>query len=100
MQIIKLRNGAEEAASLVMVTMMSFNRLVEEKPIVAYELVTLCRDPNHQLFGKTGDDLAALSLVQKSSDGYIVHNSVRNIVLSAAEGDGFDMQFVSPVAAQ
>jgi hypothetical protein len=53
-----------------------------------------CRDQKHQFFGKSGEDLKALSLVQ--NDGSI-HESVRNIVLSAAKGDGLAMKFQSPI---
>ncbi len=95
MKVLKLRNGSEEAPPLVSVTMVSLERLFQEKPIVAYELRELCKNPAHKLFGKAGDDLKALNLVQP--DGR-VHDSIRNIVLSAFEGEGLEMHMVSPVA--
>lgn len=97
MNVLKLRNGAEEAEPLVKVTMLSLQRLFQEKPIVAYELRELCKNPQHQLFGNAGNDLKALNLVQE--DGRI-HDSIRNIVLSAFEGEGLGMTMISPVATE
>lgn len=62
---------------------------------MAYELVMKCRDKNHQLFGNTGERLKKLRLIEE--DGSI-HGSIRNIVLSSAEGEGLEMTFKSPVA--
>jgi|688.fasta_scaffold817402_3 hypothetical protein len=93
MQTVTLKNGAEEALPLVTVTMMSLRTLMEQNPIVFYELVTKCRDSNHRFFGNTGDSLKQLGLVQA---GEHIHDSVRNIVLSAVKGDGFDMSLGSP----
>ncbi len=95
MKTVQLKNGAEEAASLVNIAMNSITTLLKSKPIVVYELVMKCRDSNHELFGKSGEDLRELSLIE--ADGS-VHSSIRNIVLSAASGDGLDMVFSSPIA--
>jgi hypothetical protein len=95
MNMLKLKNGSEEAEPLVRVTMFSLKQLFETKPIVAYELRELCKNSAHKLFGNSGDDLKALSLVQ--SDGR-VHDSIRNIVLSAFDGEGLAMCMISPVA--
>jgi hypothetical protein len=91
---MKLKNGSEELDGLVGVTMMSVRRLTQTHPIAFYELVMLCRDPKHKLFGNTGQALNDLSLVTNGQ----VHDSIRNIVLSAIEGEGMDMTLVSPVA--
>lgn len=63
--------------------------------IVLYELVACCRDRNHQPFGNAGEKLAALEL--RREDGTI-HESIRNIVLSAASGEGLDLTLGSPLA--
>lgn len=94
MKAVTLKNGSEEANVLVTVTMMSLRRLMKEKPIIFYELVMKCRDSNHQFFGKDCQDLERLNLVQP--DGR-VHDSIRNIVLSAAIGDGLEMRLGSPI---
>jgi len=54
-----------------------------------------CRDETHKLFGNTGEVLKKLGLVQ-DDDG--VHTSIRNVVLSAVEGEGLGLILDSPVA--
>ena len=95
METIKLRNGAEEARPLVAVMMMSLEHLMDERPLALYDLVMRCRDRNYQFFGDNAKYLQDLSMV--GSDGSI-HDSIRNIVLSAVRGDGMDMILGSPVA--
>ncbi len=102
-ETVILKNGAEEAKPLVVVTMMVLNRLMDEgKAMVVYELVELCKNPEHQPFGRTGEDLEKLSLASKNqrpaTNLYDVHGSTRNIVLSAVSGEGLDLCLVSPVA--
>ncbi len=99
METVTLKNGAEEALPLVNVTMFGLRNLMTEKPIVLYELAQLCRNPKHQPWGQTGEDLLALSLVGKANDGWQVHDSIRNIVLSAVEGDGLELTLGNPIAA-
>jgi len=95
MKTLVLKNGSEEAEPLVKVTMMSLRNLMETNLIAFYELVCLCRDGKHQLFGNTGEVLGKFSLVSNGQ----VHDSIRNIVLSAAEGEGLDMRLTNPVVA-
>jgi len=90
---MKLKNGSEELDGLVGVTMMSIRKLTETHPIAFYELVMLARDPKHKLFGNTSQILSNLALVTNGQ----VHDSIRNIVLSAVEGSGMDMTLGSPV---
>lgn len=94
METTILKNGAEEAVSLVTVCMMSLEDLIKENPIALYELVMKCRDRNH-VFGNAGELLEQRKLVQ--SDGQ-PHDSIRNVVLSAIEGDELDMRLTSPIA--
>ena len=97
-ETVKLKNGTEEARPMVAVTMFALNGLMEEgKVIVLYELVQLCRNRDHVPWGKTGEDLKALSLIE-NRDGWHVHDSIRNIVLSAAKGEGLEMSIGNPVA--
>ncbi len=104
-ETVKLKNGTEEARPLVGVTMMSIRGLMGDLehggPIALYELVEICKDRDHKPFGNTGDKLAALSLATPiaNSDGrFQVHNSIKNIVLSAVEGEGMEMSVGDPVA--
>lgn len=94
MDIVRLKNGAEEAESLVVVTMISLDHLIATDVIAFYELVQLCKNPQHKLSGNTGDTLRGLNLVRRDEG---IHDSIRNIVLSATSGDGLDMALGSPI---
>lgn len=94
METVILRNGAEEAKPLVAVTMLSLGHLMDERPLALYDLVMKCRDRNYQFFGDNEEHLKSLNIVDR--DGSI-HTSIRNIVLSAADGDGLAMVIRSPV---
>lgn len=100
MEVVTLKNRAEEVLPLVNVTMFGLRTLMAEKPIVLYELVMLCRDRTHRLWGKTSDELLALGFIEKHNDSVQVHDSIRNIVLSAVEGDGPEMTLGNPVARE
>lgn len=93
-ETVTLKNGAAEFKPLVTVTMSSLRSLLQDKPIVFYELVMKSRDPNHKFFGRSGNDLKVLSLVQADER---IHDSIRNIVLSSAEGEGLEMVLTSPI---
>ena len=93
MEMLTLKNGAEEPKPLVLSVTMSLQKIFEDNPIVAYELVTMCREAGHKFFGDSEEVLKAWGLVQP--DGK-VHESIRNIVLSAVQGDGLNMVLGSP----
>ena len=95
METVILRNGAEEAKPLVVVMMLCLERLMDERPLALYDLVMRCRDRNYQFFGDNEDYLKNLKLVEQ--DGSI-HDSTRNVILSAADGDGLDMVLRSPLS--
>lgn len=98
MNLVKLKNGTEEVEPVVKVVMMNLSALWEEGlpgVLAVYDLVERCRDSNYQFFGSNEQKLKELALVE--SDGRI-NNSIRNIVLSAAQGTGREMQIGSPVA--
>lgn len=98
METVRLRNGAEEASVLVRLMMWQLGELFKTQPIHFYELVMLCRDPAHRLFGATADDLAAMKLVTPVEGRPAqVHDSIRNIVLSAVDGEDFEMVLRNPV---
>ncbi len=94
MEVLVLKNGTKEAEWLVKTTMILLEDLIKSNSVAFYELTMKCRDSEHQFFGKTAELLKELALVQ--GDG-TVHDSTRNIVLSAVEGDGLKMKLVSPV---
>lgn len=98
METIVLKNGATEAttlvATVVATVMVSLESLMKSKPMAVYELNELCKDRNHKIFGNLGSDLIELALLQ--SDGQ-PHGSIKNIVLSAVEGEGLNMSIGNPI---
>lgn len=92
----KLKNGAEEATPLVAVTMMALRELIK-LPIPFYELVMICRDRNHKLWSNTASILQERNLLDETGR---VHDSIRNIVLSAVSGEGIDMVLGWPVEGE
>jgi len=94
METLRLKNGAEEAEQLVVVTMMSLRHLMEERPLALYDLVMKCRDRSYQFFGDNENILLNLGLVEANGD---IHGSIKNIILSAVRGDGLDMVLGSPI---
>ena len=96
-ETVTLKNGASEVKGLVTVTMLMLHDLLQDKPIVFYELVMKARDPNHKFFGCSGDNLKAVSLVQGNGQ---IHDSIRNIVLSAVKGEGLQMTLSSVCTEQ
>ena len=98
MESVKLHNGAEEASVLVSVVMMSLNSLWDEGlpgVLAVYDLHQLCQNRNYQAMHIAR--LKELNLV--SNDGSI-HDSIRNIVMSAIQGEGMEMTLSSPIAAK
>ncbi len=95
--MVKLKNGAEEHLGVVRAVYISLISLMETKPITFYELVMKARDPKHQLFSdRIRQDLQDLGLLESDDS---MHDSIRNIVVSSAEGEDLDMRLVSPIAA-
>lgn len=93
-KLVKLKNESEEVLVLVNATMMSLTKLLETNPMALYELVEVCRKPDHQIFGELDKVLRDFSLLQCDNKP---HSSIKNIVLSAIEGEGLDMCVVNPV---
>ncbi len=94
METVTLKNGAEELNGLVQTVMFSLQDLLKQYPAQFFELVTLSRQPQHKLWGSSTIGILQ-SLALLGSDGRL-HGSIRNIVLSATEGDGLEMKLVSP----
>ncbi len=101
---VNLKNGANELKPLVLTVMVVLRKMLEigggvTGAILFYELVEICKNPDHKPFGNTGDDLKKLTLLSETGGKYRVHDSIRNIVLSAAEGTDLDLHLVSPFAS-
>jgi hypothetical protein len=95
MKIVALKNGTQEPEVLVVTTMMNLDLLMESDPLAVYEMTMLCRDENHRLWGGYASTLARFGLLQP--DGK-VHSSIKNIVLSAVQGEDLEMKLGSPLA--
>lgn len=93
-ETVQLANGKVEAKPLVLVTMLSLESLLESNPIAFHELTMKCRDDEHTFFGNTEEVLKQSALVQE--DGKI-HQSIKNIVVSAVKGEDLDMMLGSPL---
>ena len=93
-KMVTLKNGIEESEICVKVHMLSLEILFKEKPITFYEFVMKCRNPKHEMFGDTANDLIDLNLMNKNNQ---IHDTTRNIVLSAVTGEGLEMKLESPV---
>lgn len=95
---IMLKSGVEEAESLVTVVMMSLRGLQEEGlpgMLTLYDFAEKCKNPAYKLEGDAEQKLKGLGLVQQ--DGKI-HQSIKNIVRSASEGEGLEFRLVNPLA--
>lgn len=97
-QSVKLKNGSEEEQPFVTFVMTSINGLVEQGLpglLALYDLVEVCKDNDYRPQASYLRKLQDLGLLNE--DG-TVHNSIRNIVLSAVHGEGRDRSIGSPLA--
>lgn len=99
-QMVRLKNGEEVPAPVVTAVMISVDHLAQNVPIVLYELVMACRDREHRLFGRSGQDLLELSLIERVDEAgrAEIHDLIRAIVVSAATGEDLEMTIGSPIA--
>lgn len=96
MKVAKLKNGSEEVASLVTVTMMALDGLMKGNPMVLYELNEICKNSKHEIFGNRIEPiLRDLKLMDENGK---IHTSIKNIVLSAIAGEGLGLVLVNPIA--
>ncbi len=96
--MVKLRNSKiEELRTLVSVIYMSLEKLLEEQPTAFYDIVMMARDKNYKPFGKNGEVLAQLVLINKDNS---MHDSIKNIILASVEGDMMEMKLVNPIAKE
>lgn len=95
MKTVTLKTGVELPEAIVATGMLSLEHLIHSNPIAFFELVAVCRDLNHQIFGNAGDVLSGLALLEL--DGR-PHDAIRDIVLAATEGEGLGLRLGSPLA--
>lgn len=97
MEMLKLKNGAEEAEPLVLTTMMILRKLLADKPMVFFDLVLKCRNSSYTMGGSAAAQLQEAALIDHDES---IHSSIKNIVLSAAVGSGLAMTIENPVEAK
>ena len=102
METVNLKNGSSEVKPLVAATMHSLNAVLEGSGdalngmLAFYELVQKCKNPSHEIWSDAQSTLLmSLSLIDANGD---VHSSIKNVVLSAAQGDGLELSLGSPYA--
>ena len=100
MEVIKLRNGSEEPEPIVKVTMMALESL-ESKGLpgmlALYDLAEICKGKTVAPYGDNQKMLQDLALLKPDGQP---HESIRNVVLSAVQGEGLGMYLGSPVASE
>lgn len=97
MQMVALNNGSVEPQPAVIATFMSLSGLWKggiSGMCAVIDLVDRCKNPQHRIDQESERTLKSLALLEH--DGRI-HETVRNIALSAAKGDGPDMVLISPI---
>ena len=94
-RMVRLKNGAEEHSGIVGNTLLKLQDLMRKgNEALVYTLVQLCNDPEQELWYISFDKLKALCLI--GADGK-VHESIKNVVLSAVVGEGMDLSIGDPI---
>jgi hypothetical protein len=93
-EVVKLKNGSEEALDQVNAFMYTLRRLFKDEPIAAYDLVLKARNPEHQIFDAARNKLKHFALLLPDGE---MHDTVRNIIVSAVTGEGFQMVLNDPI---
>ncbi len=92
-ETVKLKNGSEGIRGFVAHIIIILKKLLEKEPIIFFELTEKCRNPEHKFFVNAENRLQKLGLAK--SNGYI-HQSIKDIVLSSANGKDLNLSLKSP----
>jgi hypothetical protein len=95
MKVLRLRNETDEPEAMVTLMFSALQDLMNENTTLFYELVMKCREPGYQLSKVDEGALKDLAFIPESGR---IHDTIRNIVLSATEGEGLSLRIVSPLA--
>lgn len=95
METVALKNGGQAAPQLIEKTMRSLRHLRLEDPIAFYELISKCKNPEHDYFRDTAFPIKNNGLA--NADGSI-DDTVRAIVLSAIDEHENGTAIVEPAA--
>lgn len=97
-EMVKLKNGSTEPHPTVVATMVSLKSQAKDGlggMLLLYDLQQICKGKGERVNSSTVEKLKKLALLEQSGQP---HDSVRNIVLSALQGEGLGMEIVSPIA--
>lgn len=90
-ETVVLKSGIEMPKPLVLATWATLRSLMERAPMVLFDAVQMARTGEPQF------NAAQLEKIGLTQDGQM-HDGIRDIILSAALGDGLDLRLTSPVA--
>ncbi|OGG60659.1 hypothetical protein A2765_03745 [Candidatus Kaiserbacteria bacterium RIFCSPHIGHO2_01_FULL_56_24] len=97
MEMLALNNGSSEPKTAVIATMMSLKGLWDKgiPGICAVsDLYERCQNPKHSIANDELKALKDLALIQPNGR---VHDTTKNVVLSAITGKSFDIKMGSPI---
>lgn len=95
MKEMKLKNGGVELDVTIAATMLSLEGLLAHTRVAFYDLVMKCKDASHEFtYSNSERVLKCHNLMER--DGAIPAD-VKNIVLSAVDGDKGEMHIVDPI---
>jgi len=97
---VNLKNGTSELRVLAVGTYESLKEMLNEAEgtIAFYGLVEVCKNPSHQIRSKAQKEYLISRSLMKPDGG--IHQSIRNVVLSAIEGEGLGLILVNPIAPE
>lgn len=101
-ELMKLKNGSEEYVAAVATTMLILKNLMDSLPgvLAVFDLSEVCKNgyAAANVSQENTDRLVKLRLLDKVDGGFIVHDTVKNIVLSEISGEGIFIELVDPRA--
>jgi len=68
--------------------------------LALYDLVELCKNPDYNISYSQNTLLSLALVTQQSAGKFTVHDIVKNVVLSAVEGEGMETSLGSPIAPE
>ena len=93
--LTRLQNGSEEPSISVAVTMMALKNLIQDDPLSFFELVSKARDRGHEIPPHQTNVLVGLHLMEPEGT---LHQTIRNVILSAVTGESLGMTLQDPRA--
>jgi hypothetical protein len=94
MDVVTLPDGSRYPLSTVRTVWMNLEAFVERTTAIdTYELHQKCLNPNHEMFGRSGQQAEEYNL----TSGGRMHDDVRSIILASLHGDGLEWELKNPL---